>query len=170
MSKPGLMRWVWWVTLATALGCQAGPSVVAPGSLTRALSRVPYPKDTPAADMDIVVVRAGQAIVLTNRTTSSYRQVHLWINQQWVTRVEFLPIGTAKRIELSQFIDKHSEPFPVGGFFTPDKTLPVLLVEMYVSPSPDSPPEAESVSAPDPAGVGIRTGQRYRLLVREEVG
>jgi len=69
-----------------------------------------------------------------------------------------------------KFIDKHGEPFPVGGLLTPDKTLPVLLVELYVSPSPNGTPDAEDVGVPDSLGPETRTGQRYRLLVRKDIG
>jgi hypothetical protein len=41
-------------------------------------------------------------------------------------------------------VNRYGEPYPIGGFFTPDKTFPVVLVEVY-----------------DPA-----TGKRHRLLAR----
>jgi len=109
------------------------------------LAATPYPKDAPLGeDIDIIVVRDGGALRLVNRTPHSYGDLDLWLNQQWLGKVDRIVIGGDNFVQLPSFVNHHRERFPVGGFLTPDKTLPVVLAELY-----------------DPA-----TGQRHRLNAR----
>ena len=114
------------------------------------LSRLPYPADAvPGPDLDILVRQDGGTLRVKNRTPAAYRDAQLWLNQQYVSPVREVPIaagGDHQNLPLRGFINQHGEPFPVGGFLTPDRGVPVVLAELYV-----------------PA-----TGQKHRLLVRRE--
>jgi hypothetical protein len=109
-----------------------------------------YPADAPAGpDLDIVVRQSGGSLKLKNRTPSAYRDVQLWINQQYVSPVAQVPIasgGATQNVSLNQFINHRADPFPVGRFLSPDRGFPVVLAELF-----------------DPA-----TGLKHRLLVRRE--
>ena len=111
-------------------GCQHGPAPVPEHVL--ALSQLSYPAEAElAADLDIVVVRRGPVLLLTNRTAYPYEQMQLWLNQQYVSQIETIIIGPENRLNLNQFINRHREPFPVAGFLSPDKAFPVVLAELY---------------------------------------
>jgi hypothetical protein len=109
------------------------------------LSELRYPSGTELGDdLDIIIVRNGPIITLTNRTAEAYRGQYLWINRQYVSQVELIRIGTGNRLELPKFINLHGEPFPVGAWLTPDKSRRVIHAVLY-----------------NPA-----TKQRHRLVVR----
>ena len=126
------------------------------------LAGMPYPWEAQIHDLDIVVVRDDAKIVLTNRTPAVYREVQLWLNQEYVSTIDEIPIGSPIKFNLEQFINQHKEPFPTGGLLTPDKTLPVVLAELYLK-APRRHDESEHVSA---IHEDNGTGKRYRLLVR----
>ncbi len=116
-----------------------------------------YPQSVPADDLDIVVVRDGPELVLTNRTARAFGQVVMWVNQQYVGIVDKIDIGAETRVPLSHLVDRHGEPFPLGGPLTPDKTRPVVLAELYTT---------QSTGRADLSSGGDRSPRRYRLLVR----
>jgi len=152
-----------WTTLAltlvwvTAVGCTTAPTPIDP-KLADELIHTPYPTDAQIKDLDVVVVRDGPTVVLTNRTAMPYHDAYLWLNQQYVAWVRYLPIGTETRLELTHFFNEYGEPYPVGGPLTPDKTFPVVLAELHHG------------RAHAQAGTGLpentRPQKRYRLLVR----
>lgn len=115
------------------------------------LAKLPYPKDAALGPDLEIEVRQGTlfqrgSLKLTNLTPRSYHQVQLWLNQQYVTTVQSVPIGVGGQsatLPLRRFIDSHGRSYPVGGLLTPDKGFPVVLAEFY-----------------DPA-----TRQRSRLLI-----
>ena len=111
-------------------------------------SKMHYPRTValPVEDLDIVATQSRTELTLNNRSAHAFRHVDLWINQEYVTRVDEIKIGESSTnvIELGVFINKHSESYPVGGFLTPDRAFPVIIVELF-----------------DPA-----TGKKYRLLSR----
>lgn len=112
------------------------------------LASLPYPKDAPRGqDLDIVVETVGSSLLLTNRTPLIYRDVQLWINQQYVTRIEMIDIGDNPMLPLDQLINEHGESFPTAGFLAPDRAGEVVLAEVFL-------PEV---------------GVRYRLTVRRGV-
>ena len=109
------------------------------------LSRLSYPKDTQLGDdLNVVVVRKGEQIELANLTARAFDDVQLWLNQSYVGRVDRLDVGTDNRFTLRHFVNRHGEIYPVGAFLRPDKSLAVVLAELY-----------------DPA-----TRRRHRLVVR----
>ena len=110
-----------------------------------ALRVTPYPSNAPfKADLDIVATREGGSLLLVNRTARRYENVQIWLNQQHIGLAPQILIGDSNRYELSRFINEHGEPYPIGGFLTPEKTFPIVVAEMF-----------------DPSD-----GARYRLLVR----
>ncbi len=125
------------------------------------LANTPYPQHTDPDDLDIVVTRDGPALLLTNRTPVAYRSVQLWINQQYVYQAQHIPVGSETRFELSGFVNRHGESFPIGGFLTPDKTRPVVLAEMYI-PTKTHPDHTQPKLSKKPDALG----KRFRLLVR----
>ena len=115
------------------------------------LSKLGYPTEAAAgADLDILVIKKGDAIHFVNRTTIIHRSVQLWINQQYVGLIDEIPIGISGNFALGSFINKYGEAFPVGGFLNPDKSFPIVLAELF-NPSADN-----------------STRQRHKLVVRSE--
>ncbi len=127
-------------------GCQQDQPVL-DNSIASALSALRYPgKSEYGPDLDIIVVREGSAIRLTNRTARSYQGMQLWLNQQYVQQAEPIAIGSNPDIPLATLINRHREPFPIGSFLKPDLARPVISVELY-----------------DPVG-----NVRYRLTVQPD--
>ncbi|GAB4111638.1 MAG: hypothetical protein Kow00105_20210 [Phycisphaeraceae bacterium] len=113
------------------LGCEQPPAVVE-GPEAEALAALRYPGQTEhGPDLDIVVVRKGNQITLTNRTAHSYRDMQLWINQQYVRMIDEVRIGTNEPIPLTSFVNRHREAFPVGSFLQPEKARPVISAELF---------------------------------------
>ncbi len=142
--------------LAIAAGCAAPPPLVTDIQAAK-LAQTPYPWGASVGDLDIVASRQGPDLVLTNRTATTHEGVPIWLNQEYVCQPASIPIGVETRLELASFINRHGEPFPVGGFLTPDKTLPIVLVELYITP-PRHMADAPKTTA----------HRRYRLLVRTD--
>lgn len=125
------------------VGCVA-PLPVSQQEERQRLARLDYPADAEhGPDLDIVVRRDGRHATLINRTPRTYRDVRIWLNQQYVRELAFIDIGPANKLDLTRWINEHREPFPVGTLLAPDKAFPVVLAELI-----------------DPA-----TGLRHRLLV-----
>jgi len=109
------------------------------------LAAMEYPADMPwGDDLDILVVRRGDRIQLVNRTPRQYQDVTLWMNQQYVRPIKQIDIGTDNTVDLRKMVSKHSEAYPVGNFFKPDKSMLLVQAELI-----------------DPT-----TGQRHRLAVQ----
>jgi hypothetical protein len=120
-----------------------------------ALSKLVYPVDGQYADdLDIEIYRSGGKVRIINRSTRTFTDAQLWLNQQWVGIVDHIEIGTgvhsalvaANEFELDNFIDQYRRPYPVGSLLAPDKTQELVFAELFV-------PEE---------------GKRYRLAVRYE--
>jgi len=109
------------------------------------LSKMRFPKAAQIGDdWDIIILRDGASIELVNRTASSYRDLYLWLNRRYVSQIELIQIGTDNRVQLSQFIDQHRQPFPVGAILAPDKARPLICADLFDQ----------------------TTGHRHRLVVR----
>jgi hypothetical protein len=105
-----------------------------------------YPKKAAVGDdWNIIVHQTTDSLLLTNQTPRTYQQVQLWVNQQYITDVESIKIGSGNTVKLGSFINKHGETYPVPGLLTPDHSFPVLLCEIF---DPDD-------------------GKRHRLMVRQ---
>ena len=146
------------ITLAASLGCGSKQLLFgtdADSKIATQLATLQYPKDIPiSGDLDIIIIRERASIRVINLTARSYENVQLWINRQYVTIAKNIQIGTAgrgelastlggviqgataaefqpNRLELRNFINKHREPYPVGGILNPDKTRKIVLTELY---------------------------------------
>lgn len=117
--------------LMLPLGCEQPPPVV-DGPTAEVLSALRYPGQSEyGPDLDIVVVREGSSITLTNRTARSYAGMQLWLNQQYVREVDQIEIGTNPDMALESLLNRHSESFPIGTFLQPDLARPVISAELY---------------------------------------
>lgn len=126
-----LLIWLIAAPLMVLTGCQQAPPVV-DGTTAEILSGLRYPGQTDyGPDLDIIIVREGTSIRMTNRTPRSYVGMHLWLNQQYVRLIEKVEIGANKSIPLPSLINRHRESFPIGSFFQPDKARPVISAELY---------------------------------------
>ncbi len=113
------------------IGCEQPPPIV-DGPTAEALAALRYPgKAEYGPDLDIVVVRKGTAISLTNRTARTYEGMQLWLNQQYVRNLDPITIGTNEALPLKSLINRHQEAFPVGSFLQPDLARPVISAELY---------------------------------------
>lgn len=128
--------------LLASLGCQAveevgegvNPAVWLPTASPENVSELaalPYPAAAPTRDVDIILERDGSHVRMTNRTATAYEDVQVWLNREYVALVSAVAIGTGNRIPLSAFINRHGEPYPVGGFFSYDKNVPIVLAEIF---------------------------------------
>jgi len=123
--------------LATALLLTALPACVAPEFTAdrderRALASLAYPADAERGpDLDIAVERRGETLALLNRTARVYRDQQLWLNRQYVNIVPVIAIGAGNTISLPAWINRYTEPFPVGALLTPDSARAVVLAELY---------------------------------------
>lgn len=129
---------------ALPVGCAAPPN---PGAAA-ANARLPYPKAAAVGkDLDIVVTQSRAALTMNNRTPQSYRNVQVWLNQQYVAQIASLDISGDQpaRLGLQEFVNARGDGYPIPNLFKPDKGYPIVLAELF-----------------DPA-----TGLRHRLLVRK---
>ncbi|MCC7408918.1 MAG: hypothetical protein IT442_12670 [Phycisphaeraceae bacterium] len=129
------------VSLATA--CR-NPYPKADKKLAAELSQIVYPKDAPLGeDLDILVRRDGGTLRVVNRTPRKYENVQLWLNQQWVGKIDAIDIGQENTFSLGRFINQYGEKYPTAGLLNPDRALKLVLADIF-----------------DPA-----TGKRHRLTV-----
>lgn len=119
----------------------------APAPAPAPLWSLKYPGDKEqfGGDLSMTVIQDRKSIKITNRTVDSYKDVQVWINQRYVTRVSDIPVGKTTSIALSSFINQYGEKYPTPGLFRPDRSFPALLVEIY---QPDQ-------------------NKRYRLIVQK---
>lgn len=118
-------------------GCETYPADIPDAEIVQ-LAELPYPASSDYGDdLDIVVVYDANFfrsadVQLLNREPREIGPGLLWINQQYVTALaEPIKIGTDNYVSLTSMINYYREPFPVGLFFTPDKSEPVVLAEFY---------------------------------------
>lgn len=133
--------------LAVAVLVLGGCAITADERLAAELSKINYPRSAPLGDdLDIVVERVGADVTFVNRTARSFRDVQLWINQQYVNSPATIVAGSdnSNAISIGDFVDWHGRSYPYGGFLRPDRNYPIVLAEIF-----------------DPA-----TGTRHRLLAR----
>ncbi|MEM7624419.1 MAG: hypothetical protein AAF333_02200 [Planctomycetota bacterium] len=107
------------------------------------LSRLVYPAEAEyGPDLDIVVRRQGELVNFINRTARPYRDVRIWLNQQYVRELAEIDIGPNNDFLLSRWTNEYREGFPVATVLVPDAAAPIVSAELM-----------------DPA-----TGLRHRLL------
>ena len=146
INLPNSLKHCLWLCLIaaslTSTGCRTyGPDIDEAQIID--LARMPYPKDSDYGDdLDVVVVYDAHwlrsaDVKLINREPRKIGPGLMWLNQQYVARLnEPLDIGPDNTMSLTSFINYYREPFPVGLFFTPDASEPVVLLEFY-DPSTD---------------------------------
>lgn len=141
-------RWLAVAILAVAGAILPGSGCVIPTTLgqqqkRQRLASLTYPAEAEyGPDLDIVVRRQGETVNLINRTPRSYRDVRVWLNQQYVRGLTNIDIGPGNDYSLNRWTNEHREGFPVGTLLAPDAAVPIVLAELV-----------------DPA-----TGLRHRLL------
>jgi len=119
------------LTLAVLHGCEQPPPVV-DDPTAAALAELRYPGQTEhGPDLDVIVVRDGRHVTLTNRTARRYDGMQLWLNQQYVRDLDSLAIGVNERIPLESLVNRHREAFPVGSFLQPELARPVISAELF---------------------------------------
>jgi len=120
------------LALLGAAGCSTFRDATATPDQVERLAAMDYPMDAPyGPDLDILVVRSNADIRLVNRTANSYSGMVLWLNQQYASQAGSVRIGTDNLRTLTDFINRHHEPYPVGTLLNPDKTAPLVLAELY---------------------------------------
>ena len=118
--------------LGPSVGCSTFRDATASVDQVDRLAAMDYPKDAPyGPDLDILVIRSNADIRLVNRTANSYSGMVLWLNQQYAAQAGSVSIGTDNLRTLTDFINRHREPYPVGTFLNPDQTAPLVLAELY---------------------------------------
>lgn len=122
------------VCLAVCLtaGCSAFRDATAPPQTIERLADLDYPVDAPhGPDYDVLLVRDGNQLRLINRTAKPYANMQLWLNRQYVADSGRVDIGTDNVRQLTDFINRFKEPYPVGTFLNPDQTQQLVLAEFY---------------------------------------
>jgi len=118
--------------LLPMVGCSTYRDVTATQAQIDQYSALDYPRNAPyGPKLDIQVVRSNGDIRLNNRTASPYRGMTLWLNQQYAGDAGHLVIGTENVRVLTDYINRHREPYPVGTVLNPDKTAVLVLAELY---------------------------------------
>lgn len=93
-----------------------------------------YPQELHHANsVNIQVFRHDTSIEIINATTQSFKDFDVWINQQFVHRLETLPAGQTVSVSLWEFYDVRGESFNAGGFWRADEPGLVRLVEIQSS-------------------------------------
>ncbi|MFI4861456.1 MAG: hypothetical protein ACIAXF_12345 [Phycisphaerales bacterium JB063] len=114
------------------VGCSTYRETTASVDEVSRLAALDYPADVPyGPDLDILLVRSNADIRLVNRTPHNYNGMVLWLNQQYAAQAGSIRIGTDNVRTLTDFINRHREPYPVGTLLNPDQTDPLVLAELY---------------------------------------
>jgi hypothetical protein len=115
-----------------ALPACRNPHPKADPKLAAELSPLVYPGQAPLGpDLDILVIRHGPHIQIANREPRSFGNVQVWLNQQWVSKIDRLAIGSDNRSDLTHFVNHYGEQYPTAGFLAPDRSLRLVLAELY---------------------------------------
>ncbi len=114
---------------ATLVGC-VSPLPVGSAEEREELAAMRYPEDAPVDDpLHVDVERTGETVRFINREPRAFRDLTLWINQEYAGRVERLDIGPGNTTSLRRFVNRYGERFPVGRFLAPDETVALVSVE-----------------------------------------
>jgi hypothetical protein len=119
------------MVMVVGSGCQSDRPALEAATVTE-LSGMRYPEgEAWGPDLDVVVVREGRKLRLVNRTARVYAGVRLWVNQQYVSELMNVEIGTGNAVALNQLVNEHGEAFAVGSFLQPDKGMTVVSAELH---------------------------------------
>ncbi|QNN24226.1 hypothetical protein HED60_18770 [Planctomycetales bacterium ZRK34] len=90
-----------------------------------------YPAEAETAEpLDVEIVRVGNAIRFDNRTINEYRDVEIWLNQQYGAHIDHIAIGHNQPISLKSFVNQYGEIYPVARFLAPDADQALVLGDM----------------------------------------
>lgn len=132
--------------VVSVAGCQR-MQLTQPADPDAGLPPLQFPEEAPLGDdLDIVVIRDRRTIMLANRTPRSYTGHMLWLNREYVARINAIGVGTGNRGELLQFRNHHGESYPVATLLAPDRSERLVSADLI-----------------EPV-----TGRRHRLTVRTE--
>lgn len=96
------------------------------------LAGLDYPDAvTVAPDVDVLVIREGHTIRLINRTADRFVSPQVWVNQQYVREIDALGPGEERRMSLGRFVNVHEETFPLGLWWRPEATDPLVSCELF---------------------------------------
>lgn len=117
-------------TLAGPGGCTAHRGVETEHA--RAMAVLSYPAEAERGEpLDVLVQRTRSRIRLINRTASSFEDMQLWVNQQYVTELDRVSIGERNVLHLEDFFNRYQEPFPTAWLLAPDRARPLVSAELY---------------------------------------
>jgi len=61
-----------------------------------------------------------------------YKDVQVWLNQQYGAYLAVVPIGHGPLLNMESFINEHGERYPVGRFLQPDRDKPLVLTDLVI--------------------------------------
>jgi hypothetical protein len=112
--------------LASAAGCRQ--FTYAPDRASR-----PYPAHLPQGEtVRVQVLSNGITIDVVNATSTTYRDVDLWLNRRFCRFLPRLGAGESITLRLDTFWDDVGEGPQVGGFFATREHTPIVLAEIQV--------------------------------------
>lgn len=117
--------------LLAGAGCSPGRHFQTEAEIER-LASLRYPHEAERGPtLDMLARRDHRTLVLANFSPRSYHQLELWLNRQYVKRVDRIAIGTGNHLNITHAINLYREPYPIGGPLSPDKTVGLVVVELY---------------------------------------
>jgi len=124
------------VLLATG-GCEATNYVLSTFDLQgAAASQLQPPRFYPeqmeiGEPLEIEIVRVSRKrITIDNRTTQPWDGGRIWLNRQYGTVLDEIPVGQSDQIALVEFVNLHGEQFPVGTWLTPEESREVIAADL----------------------------------------
>ena len=112
-------------------GCSTLPAGTSAAETAR-LAAMDYPEQARyGEDLEVIVTRHGRYLRLNNTGTTVKRDCVLWVNRQYAAVLPLLAIGNGTEVDLTNCVNRHQEPFPVGRFLRPDLEKRVVLADVF---------------------------------------
>ena len=90
-----------------------------------------FPERMPVGEtLPIQVVREDTRVTITNTTAQTIPATRLWLNKWFSRPLDSLGVGETVTLQLRDFRDEYSEPFPAGGFWATDAGDPVVTAHL----------------------------------------
>ncbi len=106
--------------MTAAVGCQSGQNVASPYDATMQnrpqlaayAARASYPEAEATDDMEIgALVDSNDRITLINFTNQDLRNANVWINGEYVQRLDVLPGNKPIQLDLGNFFNEQGATF-----------------------------------------------------------